>query len=134
MALSTCGTSALDPAILHVARGIALYQPEEVALREVVFWAVAFGDVLLRLADLRAEDDLPVLMEREWDIFFATAARLEAGLLAEAAPPFTPAFLAEALFTVLPLPEPLFFPPPLILFTVAHARRSASSSDCPLCS
>lgn len=29
------------------------------------------------------------------------------------------------------LPEPLFLPPPLCLFTVAQARRSASPSDTP---
>ena len=45
------------------------------------------------------------------------------------------AFLAPlrmgALFTFLPLPLPERFPPPLILFTVAHARFSASSSLTP---
>src|SRR5207237_396306 len=36
-----------------------------------------------------------------------------------------------ALFVLRPRPDPLFLPPPEVLFTVAHARRSASSSGTP---
>jgi len=52
-------------------------------------------------------------------------------LLAAAFPPLRPPFLAGALLTFLPRPDPLFLPPPVIALTVAHARRSASSSGTP---
>jgi hypothetical protein len=40
--------------------------------------------------------------------------------------------LRDALwFSGLPRPEPLFSPPPLSLFTVAQARRSASPDETP---
>ena len=38
----------------------------------------------------------------------------------------------ETCVSGLPRPEPLFLPPPFSLFTVAQARRSASSSGTPL--
>ena len=41
-----------------------------------------------------------------------------------------PARLALRL-VFLPRPEPLFLPPPVSLFTVAHARRSASFFEVP---
>src|SRR5687767_12464227 len=48
------------------------------------------------------------------------------------APPFLPPFLAGAVLSFLPYPEPPgFLPPPVILLTVAHARFSASSSETP---
>ncbi|HEY3897444.1 MAG TPA: hypothetical protein VGM54_02465 [Chthoniobacter sp.] len=50
---------------------------------------------------------------------------------AVASPPFRPPFFAEALLLFFPRPDPLFFPPPLDLFTVAHARFSASFFDVP---
>src|SRR5687767_5532116 len=46
-------------------------------------------------------------------------------------PPFRPPFLKDAFLVFLPRPLPDFFPPPLDLFTVAQARRSASSSLVP---
>ena len=46
-------------------------------------------------------------------------------------PPLRPPFLAGSLFVALPLPEPLFLPPPLILLTVAQALLSASSCETP---
>jgi hypothetical protein len=52
-------------------------------------------------------------------------------LRAVASPPFRPPFFAEALLLFFPRPDPLFFPPPLDLFTVAHARFSASFFDVP---
>jgi hypothetical protein len=63
--------------------------------------------------------------------FFADAERAAAGRAAEAAPPFLPPFLAGALLTGLPRPEPLCLPPPVLLLTVAQARRSASPSGTP---
>ncbi|HET6837781.1 MAG TPA: hypothetical protein VFH24_07030 [Gemmatimonadales bacterium] len=50
---------------------------------------------------------------------------------AAARPPFLPPFLDELRLVFLPRPEPLFFPPPVSLFTVAHARRSASRRETP---
>ena len=73
--------------------------------------------------DVERDDD-----ERDRDVDLRAPLRREA---AAARPPFRPPFRAGALFVRRPRPEPLFFPPPLILLTVAHARRSASSSDRP---
>ena len=50
---------------------------------------------------------------------------------AEARPPFRPPFRDELRLVFLPRPEPLFLPPPVSLFTVAHARRSASRRETP---
>jgi len=47
------------------------------------------------------------------------------------APPIFPPFRDDAWLTLCPRPEPLFFPPPVSLFTVAHARRSASFFGVP---
>ncbi len=49
----------------------------------------------------------------------------------EAAPPFLPPLREELLVLFFALPEPLFLPPPSSLFTVAHARRSASRRELP---
>src|SRR5256714_10647502 len=58
--------------------------------------------------------------------------RLEVLLLPRVlAPPMRPPFREEDLFSVLPRPLPDFFPPPLVLFTVAHARDSASLVPTP---
>ena len=48
-----------------------------------------------------------------------------------ARPPNRPPLRIGAWFSFLPLPEPLFLPPPLILLTVAHARRLASRDPRP---
>ena len=50
---------------------------------------------------------------------------------AAARPPFLPPFLEELRFVFFPRPDPLFFPPPVSLFTVAQARRSASRRETP---
>jgi hypothetical protein len=63
--------------------------------------------------------------------FFAAALLAAAGRALDAAPPLRPPFFAGSLFTGLPTPDPDFFPPPVILLTVAQARRSASSSETP---
>ena len=49
----------------------------------------------------------------------------------EARPPFLPPFRAELRLVFFLRPEPLFLPPPVSLFTVAQARRSASFRDTP---
>ena len=64
----------------------------------------------------------------------AEAFRAAAGRAAEAAPPLRPPFLAGSLLTGCPRPEPAFLPPPVILFTVAQARRLASLSLLPAAS
>src|SRR5581483_2255731 len=46
-------------------------------------------------------------------------------------PPFLPPFFVDFLFPFLPRAEPLLLPPPLSLFTVAHARLSASFLETP---
>jgi hypothetical protein len=51
--------------------------------------------------------------------------------LLAALPPFRPPFFDAERFSFFPRPEPLFFPPPLSLLTVAHARRAASLPDAP---
>jgi hypothetical protein len=51
--------------------------------------------------------------------------------VADARPPFLPPFREELRLVFLPRPEPLFFPPPVSLFTVAQARRAASRPDTP---
>jgi hypothetical protein len=63
--------------------------------------------------------------------FFAERLRAAFERVAEARPPLRPPFRLDALLVFLPRPEPLFFPPPLSLFTVAHARRSASFFEVP---
>src|SRR5215813_13795312 len=68
---------------------------------------------------------------RVWAAFFAEAERSANERAAEAAPPLWPPFFAGAVLIFLPRPDPLFLPPPVILFTVAQARRSASSSGTP---
>ena len=65
------------------------------------------------------------------DRFLAGDLRFAADLFFVAAPPSRPPFFAGALFTFLPRPEPLFFPPPVIAFTVAHARFLAVFFDVP---
>src|SRR5215468_2331240 len=73
----------------------------------------------------------PALRARVLAAFLAEADLAAAERLAEAALPLRPPFFAGALLTGLPFPDPLFLPPPVILLTVAHARRSASSSPTP---
>lgn len=51
--------------------------------------------------------------------------------LAAARPPFRPPFFVGALLVFRPRPEPDLRPPPDIAFSVAQARRSASSRGTP---
>src|SRR6478736_353978 len=63
---------------------------------------------------------------------FAVVLLFPAALRAAVArPPSFPPFFAGLLSTFLPRPDPLFFPPPVILLTVAHARASAVFFDVP---
>ncbi|WP_437570610.1 hypothetical protein [Sorangium sp. So ce542] len=110
---------ALDPALLR-ALDPALFRALDPALFGAAFfaappWPAPAAAFRLRVAAA----------------FFAAALRAEAGRAFEAAPPLRPPFFAGSLFTGLPTPEPDFFPPPVILLTVAQARRSASPSDKP---
>src|SRR4026209_285739 len=61
----------------------------------------------------------------------AEAERADFDREAAALPPFLPPFREETLVLFLPLPEPLFLPPPSSLFTVAQARRAASPRETP---
>src|SRR5260221_485289 len=60
--------------------------------------------------------------------FFAAALRFACHWLL---PPIRPPLWAGSWFSAFPRPEPDFFPPPVILLTVAQARRSASSLETP---
>lgn len=87
---------------------------------------------LLERVDLELRRELPE------DFRFRVEAALRAVLerddferLAEARPPFLPPLREELRLLFLPRPEPLFFPPPVSLFTVAQARRAASPRDTP---
>jgi hypothetical protein len=63
--------------------------------------------------------------------FFAEAERAAAEREGDALPPSLPPLREEAWLSGLPLPDPLFLPPPLSLLTVAQARLSASFSGTP---
>jgi len=63
--------------------------------------------------------------------FRAAAEREDLDREADALPPFFPPRRDEVLLVFLPRPDPLFFPPPVSLFTVAQARRSASPPETP---
>jgi hypothetical protein len=84
--------------------------------------------LLERLALFR----LPVARRRRVEAAFrADAEREDLEREAEARPPFFPPFREELRFDFLPRPDPLFLPPPVSLFTVAQARRSASPRETP---
>jgi hypothetical protein len=63
--------------------------------------------------------------------FRADAERADLDREADARPPARPPFRAGAVLVFFPRPAPLFRPPPDILFSVAHARRSASFFGTP---
>lgn len=81
--------------------------------------------------DEREELFLPALRRRVAAAFRAEAERADFGREAEAFPPFRPPLRAGAVEVRFPRPDPLFLPPPDILFSVAQARRSASFRDTP---
>jgi hypothetical protein len=73
----------------------------------------------------------PALRLRVAAAFWAAAEREDFDRDAAALPPFLPPLRDELRVVFLPRPEPLFFPPPVSLFTVAQARRSASFPETP---
>jgi hypothetical protein len=81
--------------------------------------------------DRPAEAEPELRLLRVAAAFLAAAERALAGRAADAAPPARPPLRAGALFVALPRPEPLARPPPVVLLTVAQARRSDSSSLTP---
>ena len=123
----------LEPALFFelLFRALVLFRAR-VLFRELVPFRPL---VLFRALVLFRE---PVLF-RELVLFrfrVAAAFRAEAerdDLVREAAarPPFLPPFRDELRLVFLPRPEPLFLPPPVSLFTVAQARRSASPVETP---
>jgi hypothetical protein len=97
------------------------------------FRAVPPDDRLLAVVpDARFRDaGPPALRLRVAAAFRADAERADLGRDADARPPARPPFRAGAVFVFFPRPEPVFRPPPDILFSVAHARRSASFFGTP---
>ena len=81
--------------------------------------------------DDRLRDDPAARRLRVAAALRADADRADFERDAEARPPIRPPFRDELLLAFFPRPEPLFFPPPVSLFTVAQARRSASSRPTP---
>jgi hypothetical protein len=108
-----------------------------VLFREALFRAVLLRDELLdELFRALPDEDRFRLPPADFRFrvaaaFRADAERADLGRDAEARPPARPPFREELLLVFLPRPEPLFLPPPESLFTVAQARRSASSSETP---
>jgi hypothetical protein len=74
---------------------------------------------------------LPLFFRRVEAALRAEAEREDFDREAEARPPIRPPFLDELRLVFFPRPEPLFLPPPVSLFTVAQARRSASRRETP---
>ena len=85
--------------------------------------------------DLRPPDELDLRPPLELDLRppdeLARLVALPVFLRAAEAPPLRSPVRAGCLFVFLPRPEPLFFPPPLVLLTVAQALRSASFFGTP---
>jgi hypothetical protein len=73
----------------------------------------------------------PALRLRVAAALRADAERAALLRLAEARPPFRPPFFVGPLLVFRPRPEPDLRPPPEIAFSVAQARRSASSLGTP---
>jgi hypothetical protein len=86
----------------------------------------------LRLVDRVVPERLPpALRLRVAAAFRAALEREDFEREADALPPFLPPLREELRLVFLPRPEPLFFPPPVSLFTVAQARRAASRPETP---
>jgi hypothetical protein len=132
------------------APGERRYRLDFLRLRELLRLRVERPRVLL--ARLRVPPERPRLrelrlaLERLRLLLFRAPAdfrrRVEAALRADAEredfereaaarPPFLPPLRDELLLVFFPRPEPLFLPPPVSLFTVAQARRSASPRETP---
>jgi hypothetical protein len=103
---------------------LALFRPL-VLFRRLVLFLLALFLLLLFLV-------LPPELRRRVEAALrAEAEREDLEREAEARPPFLPPFLEELRLVFFPRPDPLFFPPPVSLFTVAQARRSASFRETP---
>ena len=88
--------------------------------------------VLLRLRLLLVLERVAEDFRRRVDAAFRAAVeRDDLERDAAAFPPFRPPFRDELRLVFFPRPDPLFFPPPVSLFTVAQARRSASRRETP---
>jgi hypothetical protein len=100
---------------------------------EARFRAVPPDDRLLAVVpDARFRGaDPPAFRLRVAAAFRAEAERADLDRDADARPPARPPFRAGAVFVFFPRPAPLLRPPPDILFSVAHARRSASFFGTP---
>jgi hypothetical protein len=75
---------------------------------------------------------LPAFRRRVEAALRAAAEREDFEREADARPPIRPPLREELRLVFFPRPEPLFLPPPVSLFTVAQARRSASRRETPL--
>jgi hypothetical protein len=73
----------------------------------------------------------PALRRRVAAPLRAARERADLERAADAAPPFLPPFREDVFVLFRPRPDPLFFPPPSSLFTVAQARRAASPPETP---
>lgn len=90
---------------------------------------VLFRDRLL--LELFRVEPLLALRFRVAAAFRADAERAALLRFADARPPRRPPFFVGALLVFRPRPEPDLRPPPDMAFSVAQARRSASSRDTP---
>jgi len=117
-----------------------LFRGERFRVALVLFRDVFFLEALVRDGlrfravppDARLRpDDAPAFRLRVAAALRAEADRADFDRDAEARPPVRPPFRAGAVLVFLPRPEPLFRPPPDILFSVAQARRSASFFGTP---
>ena len=99
---------------------VVVFAPADFGLRAVVLLPAA-----LRLEEVERLRVVLLLREVLPDVDVARL-RVVVRLLAAALPPLRPPLRAGSLFSVLPRPEPDFFPPPSMALTVAQARRSAS--------
>jgi hypothetical protein len=103
---------------------LALFRPPVLFRPLVLFLLVLFLLLLFLVLP-------PELRRRVEAALRAEAEREDLEREAEARPPFFPPFREELRLVFFPRPDPLFFPPPVSLFTVAQARRSASFRDAP---
>ena len=102
--------------------------PERPRLRELRLALERLRLLLFRLLLFRL---LPDFRRRVAAALRADAEREDLEREAAARPPLLPPLRDELLLVFFPRPEPLFLPPPVSLFTVAQARRSASLRETP---
>jgi hypothetical protein len=119
-------------ALFAAERDFEAFEP--VLLRAVVRFAADLLDFVPRAEERAAPFDpelfFELFVERLLDEPLP-AELFELALLRDAADFFAPPLRAVDFDALFLAPEPLLFPPPSCLLTVAHARRSASSSETP---